>query len=326
MWVTDMSKPESLHPLGHEIALVDAHYVRPGVAAIYLLRRGEEIAVIETGTAHSVPHILTALEAWALDSSAVRYIIPTHVHLDHAGGAGTLMRHCPHAELVIHPRGARHMLDPSKLIAGTRAVYGEDLYQRLYGVVEAVPAARIIEAPDGFELQLGDRSLRFLDTPGHARHHFCIYDRQSQGVFTGDTFGISYPHLNTPQGPFLFPTTTPVQFEPEALHQSIDRLMTLQPQRAYLTHFGPIDITTELVQQLHRRIDGLVRIARRAQSTGANRTARLEADVGTYLLSEIQAMGSHMTAAALRHALANDVRLNAQGLEVWLQRLETHPD
>ncbi|WP_455217384.1 MBL fold metallo-hydrolase, partial [Kaarinaea lacus] len=198
--------------LDYGITQLDAEYIRPGVAALYLLQQGGQVAIIETGTTLSVPAVITALEQRGLSSQDVAYVIPTHVHLDHAGGAGELMSICPNAQLVIHPYGAKHMIDPSRLVEGTIAVYGEEKFKKLYGDLKPIQEDRVVEAPDNFELLFNGRKLSFLDTPGHARHHFCVYDDTSRGIFSGDTFGISYPQLGTGRGPFIFPTTTPVQF------------------------------------------------------------------------------------------------------------------
>ena len=171
-----------------------------------------------------MPRLLAALEAHGLDRDAVDYVIPTHVHLDHAGGAGLLMQELPKAKLVIHPRGARHMIDPSVLMEGVRAVYGKEVAARDYGELVPVPAERVVTTSDGMVIELGGRPLRFMDTPGHARHHHCIWDEASRGWFTGDTFGIVYPELAL-RGPYIVPATAPVQFDQQALHESVARLL-----------------------------------------------------------------------------------------------------
>ena len=134
------------HSLKSDIHCIDALYIKPKVASIYLLREGDEVAIIETGTYHSVANVLATLRALAIDPAQVKYVIPTHVHLDHAGGAGEMMRQFTAATLIIHPRGARHMIDPSKLIAGTIGVYGEEQFERLYGRIEPIAEDRIIIA------------------------------------------------------------------------------------------------------------------------------------------------------------------------------------
>ena len=202
----------------------------------------------------------------------VRYVIPTHVHLDHAGGAGLLMRALPNAKLVVHPRGARHLIDPGKLIAGASAVYGADAVQRMYGEIAPVPEARVIVADDGLRLPDGDGALEFIDSPGHARHHFCVWDAASRGFFTGDSFGLSYREFDTAAGPFVMPTTTPVQFEPEAWRQTLARLLAYAPQWMYLTHYGRVGEVPRLARELG---DGIARYERIATELAAR--ARLRA-------------------------------------------------
>ena len=154
------------------IYVIDSGYYSKDFAAIYLLRQNNKFAIIETGTNYSVPLVEEALAHNDSSFSEVSYIIPTHVHLDHAGGAGELMKQCQNATLVVHPRGARHLIDPSKLIAGAMAVYGEEKFKEYYGEIIPIDANRVIEAEDNFVLDFDGRELRFIDTPGHARHHF----------------------------------------------------------------------------------------------------------------------------------------------------------
>lgn len=315
-----MSVTANYTDLGHGISLVDADYLYPGVVAVYLLQQDEQLVIIETGTANSVSNILAAIEQLGFNPDQVRYIIPTHVHLDHAGGAGVLMQHCSNAQLVIHPYGAQHMIDPSKLIAGTIAVYGEAKFHELYGELKPIDETRVIEAPDEFELMLGSRRLLFLDTPGHARHHFCVYDEASEGIFTGDTFGLSYPNLTGAKERFIFPTTTPIQFDPPALLQSIDRLMALKPKQMYLTHFGKIEPTDAIVSQLKKRIHHFTQIALTEKHNDGDRQKNIETQLRNYLLKELAAMPCQQSIEFCEQFLQNDIDLNAQGLDIWLEK------
>lgn len=301
------------------VVLVDTGYQRPGLAAAYLVLGRQTAAVVETGTALSVPRILAALEARGIARQGVGFVVVTHVHLDHAGGAGALLRQLPGARLVVHPRGARHMIDPSKLLAGSAEVYGgPEALTRLYGEVVPAPAERVVEAPDGFSLDLGGRRLAFLDAPGHARHHFVVHDPATRGFFTGDNFGLSYRELDGPRGPFLFPTTTPVQLDPPALHATIDRMLAERPERMYLTHYGMIEGHLERsAAALHRAVDEHVRLALAAPSGPGRRQALRRALEGQLLAG----VADHGFAGGRDQALslfAADLDLNAQGLEVWL--------
>jgi glyoxylase-like metal-dependent hydrolase (beta-lactamase superfamily II) len=160
----------------------------------------------------------------------------------------------------------------------------------------------------------------FLDTPGHARHHFCVFDPASRGVFTGDTFGLAYPALTTAQGPFIIPTTTPVQFEPEALKDSIRRLLALQPERMYLTHYGVVENPQGLGERLLGMVDDYVALALAAREAGGveDQEHRLVSAMRGYLFGKARAHGCPQGDEELERLLGMDLRLNAQGLAVWL--------
>jgi glyoxylase-like metal-dependent hydrolase (beta-lactamase superfamily II) len=301
------------------VVLVDTGYVRPGLAASYLVKGEGSAAVIETGTARSVPAILAGLAAHGVGRRDVSHVIVTHVHLDHAAGAGALLAELPHARLVVHPRGARHMIDPSKLLAGAAEVYGGmDAIRALYGEVVAAPAARVVEAPEGTTVELGSRTLRILDTPGHAKHHFVVHDPATRGFFTGDTFGISYREYDTASGPFLFPTTTPVQFDPPALRASVERMLAERPERMYLTHYGMLEgEIPRRAAMLLDAVDGHVRAAR-AAPPGPGRHEAVRAGLAAQLLGGLARHGWKGTREDALAAYAVDLDLNSQGLEVWL--------
>lgn len=303
----------------HGIHVIDTGFVRPRFDAAYLLVENGRGAFIDCGTNHSVPRLLGALEDAGIDASRVDWLILTHVHLDHAGGAGELMARLPNARLLVHPRGARHMIDPSQLWAGALAVYGEKVMEQAYGRLRPVPAERVMEAPDGHVVDFHGRHLRCLDTPGHAKHHMAIYDEQANVCFTGDTFGLSYREFDTEHGPFILPTTTPVQFDPKALHASINRLLALKPEAMYLTHFGRIENLRHLAGKLHELIDAMVAIALSAKDS-TDRHARLVHELTQLYDARIAAHGWHGDRERLVQLLGTDIELNAQGLGVWLDR------
>jgi glyoxylase-like metal-dependent hydrolase (beta-lactamase superfamily II) len=306
------------HP--HGVCAIDTEYERPRLDASHLIVHGGRAAFVDTGANSAVPGLLAALASKGLAPEQVDYIFVTHVHLDHAGGAGLLVRHLPNATVVVHPRGLRHLADPSKLIAGTIAVYGEEGYRRLYGELLPIPEARLRAAQDGERYLLGGRPLDTLYTPGHALHHYCLHDVEGRAVFTGDTFGISYRETDTAQGLFIFATTTPVHFDPPALHASIDRLLALQPEAMYLTHYSRVEDVQKLGRDLHARIDGTVALAQRLRAPGPGRTAAMEAAMFDYLCKELDAHGNTQSAEERMAILGGDVRLNVQGLEVWLDK------
>jgi len=299
--------------LRHGIYCIDALYVQPRVASIYLLREGDEVAIIETGTYHSVSNVLATLKELGIAKSQVKYVIPTHVHLDHAGGAGEMMRQFDAARLIIHPRGAFHMMDPQKLVAGTIAVYGEEKFRQLYGSIEPIAENRIIVAEDQARFKLEQRELVFFDTPGHARHHFCIYDQASSGVFSGDTFGISYDAMKTLERG-LVPTTPPTQFDPQALHESVARIMSYQPDTLYLTHYGEFDNPAAQVDSFNRWIDAYVEFCRKENPTDPQNDGDFETALGDMTM---HGLGVGAKGSEMARVLKNDIRLNAQGLAYW---------
>jgi glyoxylase-like metal-dependent hydrolase (beta-lactamase superfamily II) len=315
----DSAPTAALEDLGHGITAVDTGYVRPRFDASHLVVENGRAAFVDVGTGHSVPVLLAALEAKGLPPEAVDFVIVTHVHLDHAGGAGEMMRRLPAARLVVHPRGARHMIDPTKLWAGASAVFGEEFVRKSYGTPVPVDPSRVVEAGDGFTLELGGRPLRFLDTPGHARHHFCVWDEASRSMFTGDTFGLSYPELSSPRGRFVLPTTTPVQFEPEALVASIDRLVAHDPAAMLLTHYSRVVEIGRMADDLRRQVGELVALGR-AEDGKPDRAARLRRGVEELFLQWVADHGTPLAPDTVRELLAVDVELNSQGLEVWLDR------
>ena len=301
-----------LEAMGDGVSVIDAVYFRPGLAAVHLLVDAGEAAFVDTAVSHSVPRLLAALAEAGLAPADVRWVLLTHVHLDHAGGAGALMRALPHATLVVHPRGAPHMIDPSKLVAGTIATYGEAEYARLYGAIPPVDAARVRTVDDGDTLSLGTRTLEFIHTPGHALHHYCVIDRAHALIFSGDTFGISYREFDTSKGAFIFPATTPTQFDPAQAHASIDRLVAVRPEAIYLTHNSRVTEIERLAADLHAELDAFVAIAHAHDGVDAIRDA-----LGAHLRTRLAEHGCSLATDAL---LELDVRLNAQGLVAWRER------
>ncbi|MEK7990840.1 MAG: MBL fold metallo-hydrolase [Thiotrichaceae bacterium] len=299
------------------ISTIDTGFLRAGLASSHLMIQNQHAALIDVASGICVPRLQEALEAKQIKPENVDYIIVTHVHLDHAGGAGQLIQLYPNAQLVVHPRGARHLIDPSRLIAGAKAVYGDEVFARDY--VEIVPIAeeRVIEADDGFKLDFQGRELIFIDTPGHAKHHYCIYDALSKSFFTGDTFGIGYQDFITDKGRLLFASTTPVQFDPQAMRDSIQKMLDFKPQQMFLTHFGKVDKVAAMADYLLITLDKQVELIQHYADAGAERHALLKEALSQYFLSELKAIGCTIPEAQCRQLLAVDIELNAQGLAVW---------
>jgi len=305
------------HP--HGITAVDAEYLYPGHAAAHIIHDAGRAAFVDVGANSSVPYLLGALAELGIAREAVDYLLLTHVHLDHAGGAGALMRELPNARAVLHPRGAPHMIDPAKLIAGSQAVYGEVRFRRLYGELLPIAAERVQVVGDGERVRLGGRTLELIHTPGHAQHHYAVVDEAHASIFTGDTFGISYRALDTEQGAFITPSTVPTQFDPEQHIASIDRMLQFRPESMYLMHFSRVTDVPRLAGMLKEQITELARIARVAAGA-PDRATRIRADMLALWLALARRHGCRLSDAEIERALAGDLTLNTQGLIAWLGR------
>jgi glyoxylase-like metal-dependent hydrolase (beta-lactamase superfamily II) len=312
--------PDFVEEVGAGIFAIDTGFHRPRFDAAYLVVHGGRAAFIDTGTNHTVPRLLAALAALGLAREAVEFVIPTHVHLDHAGGAGLLMAELPVATMVAHPRAARHMIDPTALYEGALAVYGEAEMARSYGRLVAVDEARVRPSHDGMDLRLGGgRVLHFIDTPGHARHHHCIWDATTKGWFTGDTFGSSYREFDHPRsGAWILPTTVPTQFEPALLRASVQRLLSFEPACVYLTHYGRIGDVPRMAARLLAMLDAMVATGRRCRPAD-DREATLRRELAALYAASLAAHGVEAVPPALE-LLQMDIRLNAQGIAGWLER------
>ena len=305
----------------HGIHAIDTGYVRPVFDASHLIVHEGRAAFVDTGVSHSVPVLLAALDELSIARTAVDFVFLTHVHLDHAGGAGQLMQALPNAQAVLHPRGAPHMIDPGKLIEASIAVYGAEAYARLYGEILPIDAARVVATAPGQQFSLAGRRLEILHTPGHALHHQAIFDHHSRGVFTGDTFGLSYREFDVDGRALAIPTTTPTQFDPDQLIDSIRRILALQPEAAYFTHYGEVRDLVRIGADLERQIGEYVRIARSHAGLDAE-AARpaIRSDLGAFLREEVRRHGCSLSGAEVDALLENDVILNTDGLLVWLSR------
>lgn len=262
-----MQHAEPLY-LGKRIHLIDGHDMgwkeRTGTYVI----EDAELTLVETGPSPSVPYIREGLAKLGYTTEQVKYIIVTHIHLDHAGGAGLLLRDCPNATIVVHPKGARHLVDPSRLIDGARAVYGEQ-FESLFEPIVPVPQDRLITKADGETLWIGpDCVLEFMDSPGHAKHHFSIYDPVSNGMFTGDTAGVHYPQLHQDGIDLFLPSTSPNQFDPDETLGSIQRYKEKKLERIYFGHFGMTERVEDVYNQISEWLPVFVREGEEVLATG----------------------------------------------------------
>lgn len=189
----------------------------------------------------------------------------------------------------------------------------------------AIPEERVIVVKDGDELTLGERRLTFIHTEGHALHHYSIVDADHAGVFTGDSFGVSYRETDTARGAFIFPTSTPTQFDPVAAHATYDRIAAYAPDAVYLTHYSRVNNVPKLAYDLHRRVAEYEAIARRSVDADNRETVIFEA-LRDYIYAELDDHGYDGDDDARKVLIDPDLQLNAQGLDVWLHRLRKKGD
>ena len=317
--MTEVRPTPRLHRHPHGITAVDAEYLYPGHAAAHLIVDAGRAAFVDVGTNQSVPYLLGALDELGIARTAVELLLVTHVHLDHAGGAGLLLRALPNATVYLHPRGVPHLIDPTRLIAASKQVYGEVAFARLYGELVPIPRERVHEVADGERVRLGARTLELIHVPGHALHHYAIVDAAHASVFSGDTFGISYRALDNENGAFITPTTPPSQFDPEQHIASIDRMLAYRPESVYLMHFSRVTGIPRLGESLKGQVAQLARIAR-ARRDDADPAAGIRADMLALWLRLARAHGLTQSDAEIGKILAGDLALNTQGLLVWLKR------
>lgn len=289
--------------------------------ASHLIVEGGRAAFVDTGTNDSVPLLVDALHQQGLDVADVDFVFLTHIHLDHAGGAGLLMQQLPDARCVVHPRGARHMMDPTRLVAGTEGVYGVEKTREMYGEIQPIDEARVIIAGDEQWFDLNGRKMQALFTEGHALHHYSLNDPISRGVFTGDSFGVSYRELDTMAGELIFPTSTPTHFDPDAAHESVDRIMGCNPKQLYLTHYSRVRNLDRLTADMHAGIDAYRQMALSCRDAEDLQAAILPR-MSEYLKGRAREHGFQGDAAELQSILEIDILLNTQGLVSWLQRLK----
>ena len=314
-----MSALSGLTQYSDGVYAIDTLHLEAGVDASHLVVHGGRAAFVDCGTALAVPLLLEALEALKLKRDQVDWLFLTHIHLDHAGGAGTLMEQLPNARVVVHPRGAAHLVEPEKLIAATIQVYGEAMYRRVFGEMKPIAQQRIVVSSDGLQLSLGDRPFQFVHTPGHALHHHVIHDSCADSVFTGDVFGVSYRNLDSGTRTFIMPATPPTQFDPEQMRASISRIVGLKPAAVYLTHYGRVTGVEQLASDLFAGIDAYVGIAERYHDD-PQREQRMRQEMFDWCASVLDRNGERGDLASRHHMLDGDIAINVQGLMHWLGR------
>ncbi|MCP5048129.1 MAG: MBL fold metallo-hydrolase [bacterium] len=315
-------------PVTDGIYQVETRYMdRENYACCYLLEDAGEVAIIETNTNYAVPRLLAALDQLGFAREQVKYVILTHIHLDHAGGSGQLMRHLPNARLVVHPRGRKHMINPEKLIKSVKAVYGEEKYKTLYGEILPVAEERVDVANDGDVLSIGHRELTAYDLAGHAKHHIVLWDKDTGSLFSGDNFGISYPQLTPGASRLVFPSTTPTQFEPDKALETYEKIAGLQPKRILLVHYGVLEDIAGSHAQLKDWIRFSTAAAGKRYAEGS-RDSQLDRalirDLWERLENQVRAIrGSRLTTLE-KDFLTIDTELNGKGLAHYITKINSN--
>lgn len=244
---------------------------RPARTGTYVIKE-DKLTIVETCASPSIPYILEGLHTLNIQPEDIEYIIVTHIHLDHAGGVGLLIEKCPNAKVIVHPKGARHLVNPSRLIAGAKAVYG-DQFEALFDPILPIREDKIIIKEDGSTLELSkDCQLTFYDTPGHANHHFSIHESVSNGIFTGDTVGIYYHELVSEGIALYLPSTSPNQFNPTAMLQSAKRIEELKVNFIFFGHYGMSSNVNEVFKQLHYWLPYFMEAGKIGLTTTENKT------------------------------------------------------
>jgi len=297
------------------VHLVDTGYTGvPGCAAAYIVPHDDGAMIVETNTSKSVPTILAALGGLELRPEDVTDVIVTHIHLDHAGGAGALLAACPNARLLAHPRAAPHAIDPSRLVASAKGVYGEEPFAALYGTIAPIAAERVQTVDDDEVLTIGGHAVRFLHTRGHANHHFCVLDETLSALFTGDSFGIRYPLL----GGTIFPSTSPTDFDADLAVASVERLVATGAHAAWLTHFGAVHDLPAAGATLAEQLRAHGQVVDEADERGLEGD-ELFAFCGAWVDRFFEELVPQASAEQ-QHLLEVDRSLNGQGLAVAVQR------
>ena len=295
----------------------DANYIRNKFAAIHFINQNNKLLIVDTATNHSAKRFLNTLHSMNISPESVEWIVLTHVHLDHAGGAGLLMKMCPNARLAVHPRGVRHMVNPEKLWASVISVYGKEEAEKQYGQLIPVDENRVFAVDEGEVIRFENRRLQIFDAPGHANHHIVIFDEESKSFFTGDAFGIAYPELASEDGEFIFISSTPTQFEPVKFSTTIKKIMGQKPKSCFLTHFSKIMNIEKNGYELLKQIDEYVMITQQVRNNHENQQERIRAKLFELLFKKAKKVNLNISKREFGNLLSLDLSLNAQGLEYW---------
>lgn len=294
-----------------DLILIDTGYAgTPEAVGVYLLL-GDRPGLIETGPASTADAVVKGIREAGVDPNDIESLAVTHIHLDHAGGAGTLALRLPNARVYVHPRGAPHLIDPSRLLNSAARLYGDTL-EHLFGRTIPVPEPRVHILNDQDEIVVGSRRLKAIDTPGHARHHHVYWDASSGDLFTGDVAGVALPRSRYVRAP-----TPPPELDVPAWRESLRRVRALQPKRLFLTHFGPHEWTGDLLDQLEERLLQGVETVRSDMAAGLAEPAITE---HSWQLARREIEARDGAGASARFEVIMPVRQSVLGLMRYLEK------
>ena len=298
----------------NSIQTIDCHYYTNEFAAAYLMQEGDEGLFVDNNTNSAIPYLLNALSARNISKEKVKYLIITHIHLDHAGATSRLVQEFPNATVLAHPKAAPHVINPKRIIESASMVYGKENFLKMYGQILEVPTERVRIMQDGEVLRFGGRDLTFIYTRGHANHHFVIFDSKTNAIFTGDSFGISYPSLRQGTSPFLFPSTTPTDFHAEEARLSIEKIVNTKADKAYLTHFDSWTDMKSGAEQMLYGIDRMEKVFNElvaSNQSDSDLQALGEKGIGSFFEEEFL---KRKIPSSILELVKPDIQINAQGL------------
>jgi len=311
------SGPPDITDLGNDVFQIDTRMAGyQGITAGYLIR-GSRPCLVETGTAWSAPVVQEALAKLGIEAADLATVVVTHIHLDHAGGVGDIAAMYPAADVVVHQKGARHLADPSRLMASARMVYGDAL-DVLFGRLAPVPADRIRSLDDVGTVDLGDgRRLDSHYSPGHARHHVGLIDSASGDLYVGDAAGVYIPETGD-----LRPATPPPDFDLDVALASLRRFSSLRPSRLLFSHYGPVDDVSGILERSAEEITVWVEGTRQARAAGMDLDHAI-AMVREQTLSRYLALQPEADpAVAAKFERISGAAANVAGIWHWLDKLE----
>lgn len=300
--------------LSNDTAIIDLQFQDvPKVIAAYLLETSDGLALIETGPTSTLAALEAGVETLGREVSEIRHLLVTHIHLDHVGAAGLLMQRYPDSRLYVHEVGAPHVIDPTNLVRSATRIYGDQM-DTLWGEIIPVPAERVVDVSDGGAIDIGNRTLSVIYTPGHASHHVAYHDARHNVIFAGDVAGIRIP-----PSPDVLPPTPPPDIDIPLWHESVAHLRERSPARMLLTHFGVVNDVDDHLNLVDARLDEWVRLIESLVAQDVDRDDMVERLIA-HVAAQMEADGT--TSLSRQMALATPYGMSVDGLLRYLRKRE----